>query len=300
MALSESSVKDNSSLERRVISVEISPKCNLRCPECNVGKRLHVNSNERRNDPELVKKIIEHVPYNSTLLFVGLGEPTIPYSQERIGKILHSREDLKGYIQTNGSYPLKEELEGLIKQGRLEVGLSLDQQHFIGGQKKLRIQPEYVESISTIVTDEETQSKMPQGFPNLNRILITPLLVGKKIANSWERLSETVVAYQGISNGVTIYTELPPPVREDNIKLFEEAERDLEPLTPEGWRKSKEHGFYVDMEPTTPRNSMRILIDGNYINIPILAEGSWQEVDKYSKPLTDLPKVFDLEIGRYE
>lgn len=291
----------DSILERKVISTEISPTCNLRCPECNVGKRLHVSPSERRNDPKLVEKIIEHAPLNSTLLFVGLGEPTTPYSQERIARVLYNRQDLNGFIQTNGSYPLNKELEELIGQKKLEIGLSLDQQHFAGGQKNLRIQKEYIESISTIVTDEENHYALPEGFPNLNRILISPLALGKKIANSWKRLSETVVSYQGLAKkkSIMVYTELPHPVREENIELFEEAERDLMPLTPDGWRKSKEHGFYVDMEPTTPKNSMRILIDGNYIDVPILALGSWQEVDKHSKPLTDLPKVFDLETLEY-
>ncbi len=300
MALSENS-ECGTDLEKRVISTEISPTCNLKCPECNVGKRLHVNQKERRNDPELAEKIIEYAPLNSTLLFVGLGEPTIPYSQERIKKILHERQDVKGFIQTNGTYPLTEETIKLIENERLEIGLSLDQQHFVGGQKNLRIQREYVESISTIVTDEENKYTLPEGFPKLNRILVSPLLVERKIVNSWERLSETVVAYQEMAKGkIAIYTELPPPVKEDNKELFEEVDGKLTPLDSNGWRKSKEHGFYVDMEPTTPRNSMRILIDGRYIDIPILAAESWKEVDKYSKPLTNLPKVFDLETGRYE
>src|SRR3989338_7405432 len=130
MAFSESSTQDNSNLEKRVISVEISPTCNLRCPECNVGKRLHVNQRERRDDSKLAEKIIEYAPKDSTLIFVGLGEPTIPYSQERIRKILSERRDLNGFVQTNGSYPLNENIRKLIENRRLEIGLSLDQQHF--------------------------------------------------------------------------------------------------------------------------------------------------------------------------
>jgi organic radical activating enzyme len=291
---------ENISEFRRRISVEISPTCNLRCPECNVGERLHIKSSKRRNDLELTGKIIEYIPLDSLLLFVGLGEPTIPYSQRRILNILNERPDLKGFIQTNGTYPLMKDITELIENERLEIGLSLDQQHFAGGQKNLKIQPKYVESIATIITDKETSHTLPKDFPNLDRILISPLFVRKKIANSWRHLNETCVEYQEMAkNGITIYTEIPPLVREDNIGFFEEAEKDLTSISPDGWRKSRKHGFYVDMETCENEEDMRVLIDGTYVNDSSLGIEPWKEIDKHSLLIESLPKVFDSKTGKY-
>ena len=99
---------------------------------------------------------------------------------------------------------------------------------------------------------------------------------------------------------ITVYTEIPSLIKPFNEQYFEDAERDLTPITPDGWRKSKRHGFYIDVEPARPKRDMRVLIDGTYIRDQLLATESWEEVDKHSRPITDLPKVFDLETRRYK
>ena len=92
---------------------------------------------------------------------------------------------------------------------------------------------------------------------------------------------------------------MPVLSRKDNLEFYEEAEKSLTPISPNGWRKSREHGFYVDMETAGSEKDMRILIDGTYVRDVTLAIELWEEVDKYSKPLTDLPKVFDINSRTY-
>ena len=113
-----------------MISVEISPTCSFRCPNCNMQKRLHLD--KTKDNKDIVRKIIKYVPKKSHLNFVGLGEPLIPLGQKRISEILKKRLDIKGFIQTNGSFKINKELISLIKKGRLEIGMSYDAHHIKG------------------------------------------------------------------------------------------------------------------------------------------------------------------------
>ena len=79
-----------------------------------------------------------------------------------------------------------------------------------------------------------------------------------------------------------------------------EAEATLVPTKRKEWMKSKKHGFYINVDHPDSEGEIRFLIDGTYITDIKNALKSWQEVDKYSKPIESLPKVFDLETGTYE
>lgn len=288
---------------QKIIGVEISPVCNLKCPNCGMGERLHIPSRERRDDPDLVRRLVEYTPLNSHLVFIGLGETTIPQSQKRIVEILSQRKDLTGFAQTNGTYPLSPESVNMIDLRRLEFGLSTDVHHLNGGQKNLRIQEEYVFSIATSVNEGDRVVNYKDRFPRLNRILVTPLtdIDGIRIIPSWDFVEGMCMEYQQVlGEEVSVYSELPVVYRgENNREYFRQAETTLVPTKRKEWMKSRKHGFYVNVEPIDSEDNMRFLIDGTYITDIENALKSWRDVDRHSKPIESLPKVFDLETGRY-
>ena len=288
-------------MERKEISVEISPVCNLHCPNCNVSERLHIPN--RRNDANLVGKLIEHTPINAHLSFVGLGETTIPESQGRIARVLNQRKDLTGFIQTNGSYQLNPNILNLVDSRRLEFGLSTDYHHLLGGQKPHKIQPEYVFSIATSVENRDQILNYRKIFPRLNRILVSPMLdkEGVRVMSSWEHVEEMCHEFQKVlGKGVSVYSELPLLFRrEENEEYFRDAEKALVKTKHLNWMASKKYGFYVDVELPDPSKDTRFLIDGTYVTDVAHALKNWKEVDKHSKPIESLPKVFDSQTKVY-
>ncbi|HLA23609.1 MAG TPA: hypothetical protein VJZ93_03700 [Candidatus Nanoarchaeia archaeon] len=289
------------------IGVEISPTCNLRCPSCNVTRRLHVEKTERRNNPNLSDLIISYSPKEAKIIYIGLGEPTIPIIQKRIAKIHKTRKDLNGFIQTNGTYVLSKDILELIRGRRLEIGLSIDAMHLEGGQNYIKIQPRYVESIATAVSGSSKEKIFDFGeiFPQLNRVLLAPLLTkdGKEIVPNWGDLERMCVEYQKIlGENIRVYTEVPALFVEktDNV-FYREVLQKTAPTEDRTWRKSSEYGFYVNIQSPTNSNGskfIRILSDGRVLSGLDLEKSieSWDVLDKYSKPIEEVfPKVFDLE-----
>lgn len=282
-------------MERIHVYCEISPVCNLQCPHCAVEKRLRAK--QRREDSNLVEKIIGHVPLKSQINFIGLGEPTTSEGQRRISKILSARKDIYGFIQTNGTFLLNPELAKLVEEERLEVGLSADTHHLNGGLKQVRIQPKYVSSVSCAIDDGKRIFDLRKLGPSMNRVLLNPLTVDDEIVPGWEHMEEMCVRYQRVlGNRVSVHTELPLPIRHDskrNEKYFEDAEISLVETEHEGWLLSRKHGFLV-RSYDEDRLYKRILIDGKVINQCKDTEGSWGNVDKISKPIEEVfPKVYD-------
>ena len=287
-------------MQGKIIGVEISPVCNLRCPDCATGARLHVSSEERRDDSDLVRKIIEYAPLNANLYFLGLGEPAMPKSQGRIVEVLSQRKDLTSVLRTNGTYPLSPDSVGLVNSGRLEIELSTDQHHLNGGQRDFRIQSEYVSGIETSVKEGDKSADYRKTFQRLNRLLVTPLLKidGMKILPSWRFIEDMCCEFQKVlGEEIFVYSELPFIYEETNQEYFRQAKATLVPTPHDGWMKSKKHGFYVQVEPQNTLRYARFLIDGTFLTADNLKDvtKSWQEVDKHSKPIENLPKVFDSE-----
>ena len=181
--------------------------------------------------------------------------------------------------------------------------MSTDQHHLNGGQKSFRIQPEYVFSIATSVNEGDAAVNYKNKFPKLNRVLVTPLTdrEGIRILPSWDFVEDMCGEFQQVlGEGVSVYSELPLIYRgENNKEYFRQAEATLIPTKRKEWMKSKKHGFYVNVEPVDSEGDMRILIDGTYVRDVTLTIEPWHEVDKHSKQIESLPKVFDIGSGNY-
>lgn len=292
------------------IGVEISPTCNLKCPNCNVARRLHVGKKERRDNPNLPDLLIRYSPLESKLVYIGLGEPTIPKIQEGISKIHSTRKDLIGFIQTNGTHSLNEDILELIRKNRLEIGLSIDTMHLNGGQKYIRIQPNYVSSIATAIKGGDLIINFGEIFPNLNRVLLAPLLTGdgKEIVPNWDDMERMCVEYKEVlRNNIDVYTEVPALFvgKTDNEFYRNVLERTI-PTQNEEWRISTKHGFHVNVQSSSNflngNKFIRILSDGRVLEGLNLetAIKSWEVVDKYSRPIEEVfEKVYDLKSGRF-
>jgi MoaA/NifB/PqqE/SkfB family radical SAM enzyme len=277
----------DSSSKNSVIEVEISPICNLRCTNCNNSKRLHVPASEKPVDSHLDEEIIKFVPKNSILLFIGLGEPLIPKIQEKIFNILSKRKDLLGFIQTNGSFKVKEGLVKLIKEKRLSVGISYDEHHFNSGQK-IQIQKELVEAVAIAVSsetkiNESYPNNLVKLFPNVNRILIEPLIDedNTKITIGWKEI-EAILELFAKKLKVSIYTEMY--LNFINFigfkKYYKQAIVNLKKINENWFYSPKKFHVYVG---DAKKSYIRILANGRVIDDFNDVVLSWKELEKSPK-----------------
>lgn len=262
------------------IGVEISPFCNLRCEHCNVSQRLHLD--DRRFDVDLVTEIVNNVPNNTTLIFIGLGEPTLPNSQKQIVKILNLRNDLNGFIQINGTFKLTDEMATLIKSGRLEIGLSYDGHHLASGQK-LRIQKELVSGLAIAVdgTEQFDYESIKSDFTNLNRILISPLMLeDNKLSLQWHQMDTICKTVKLNLPDVTVYTEFGfLPNESKGHKLYYDSAKSSSISHLSYWRFNSLGNYYLDFESIDADNQFRIMANGTITTNVRDAFKSWEELD---------------------
>ena len=276
------------------ITVEISPKCNYKCPECLVKSRLEIPNSKRRDNVNLVDLLVEYVPKNSTLLFIGLGETLLPLGQERILDVLNQREDISGYAQTNGSQKLRSELVDYVESGRLEVGVSLDSHHFDGrrGGKGLQIQKELVTSASVAVQqrdlDETIHGIMRElDSCSLDRVLYDPFIIGASqdegfIETSWEKVRETCHKHlEYFDKNVQPYAQVQLPTFSEMGERYtqnclDELGLDLNDLEMD-W-KMHPKGFYVLVADTESQTKV-VLNDGSLLLDSTISNRSWEELD---------------------
>ena len=269
------------------VFVEISPYCSFRCPDCNMQERLFLDN--PRNYRNLAEKIIEHAPKNSYLYFVGLGEPTMPIGQKRIIKILESRPDIRGFIQTNGSFKLDEKIINFIKNKRLEVGMSYDDHHIEGQKIPVRIQKEYIQGLAISIKEipkDFSIKKLKKEFPNIHRIVIEPLL--NKIWDnpylSWDKVAEFCKSIDKEDNSVLIYTEISKgwEGKAINNVLKNIKENGKEVL--KDWHKVPGGAYYYIEDY---RVSPRILTNGKVLQNSMRSSLPWKEIEDELIPLED-------------
>lgn len=280
------------------VDVEISSLCNLRCSDCLNFRRLHVDGSEKLEDADLVDKLVKYLPKNSRVLFVGLGEPTMIESQEKIIDIFSRRKDLTGFIQTNGCFELRSELVDLVDSGRILVGVSYDFHHLSSGQS-LKIQRELVSSVAIAVGeddnfDEVRVRKLRGVFPNVDKVLIEPLIVdfGKGIETSWERVEEVASLFVKVLDGVGVYIELFEHFDYWNgfRAYFRDAMGSGLERVDETWFKSS-RGFYVFVDDVT-EDYVRVLANGKVLTDNSKIGCSWGELNKL-----DMKKIEEFFVG---
>gem|GEM_PF-5473738 len=244
-------------------------------------ERLHLDKS--KDDPLLAEKIIKLVPKNSRLSFVGLGEPLMPIGQTRTIKILEKRPDISGFIQTNGSFKIKDELAHFIKKKRLEVGISYDTHHTAGQKVPIRIQKELVHgmamSLSSIPINLSLK-KLKEEFPNLNRILIEPLLdkTWDKPFISWEEVFNFCKKIKKEDSSIIIYMEISRHWKES--KMIKKAEEGKEVI--KNWYKMP-GGFYIYLDDYT--KTTRIMIDSRILEDSSRAMLPWKDLEDELIPI---------------
>ena len=268
------------------IEVEISPSCNLRCESCNVQKRLHIPFRDKLIDDNLDYKIIEYVPSYCRLLFLGLGEPTLFKSQEKISNILEKREDLTGFIQTNGTNYLIDSLKQMILDGRLEIGLSYDLHHGLS-YENLGIQKDLVSSMSICVYDKKSLLLEDFGglrwkFPNLQTILVDPFIIndGKEFKNTFGDVEEVVLKIREDLPEINIYIQL----FKEYLKSFNSIRKFYLDTTSnlihlkDNWHYSPKD-YLVNIEDQNSDDKIRILTNGKVLRDLSKIGYSWEELE---------------------
>ncbi|MFT4311732.1 MAG: radical SAM protein [Candidatus Woesearchaeota archaeon] len=276
-------------------SVEIAPGCNYHCPACIVSERLH---KDRRSAPEnLADLLISHLPENTPTFFIGLGEPANYTSQEQIARILENRPDIqKAHIQTNGSFPLIHGLQDFVKEGILSVGLSYDVHHDAGNNQgfPINLQPEYVHAISSAIGRKETvDPNLIEKFPNLDRIMLMPLVNhrAETLYTSWKNLRDTANETKQLYPKQIVFADLPIFIYGDNdsAQMFRKSMSKDTVQQNENWFADKQTSLPI-FAPKSLQGGNRFYIDGS-VGSPELLHKGWDVIDKYAKPITQLPKV---------
>ncbi|MFW6233212.1 MAG: hypothetical protein ACOC3Z_00955 [Nanoarchaeota archaeon] len=271
------------------IPVEISGNCNLRCPNCNTARRLHIPYSEKRIDLKLDEKIIKYVPKNSRLLFVGIGEPLLTDSQKRIKNILDKRDDVTGFVQTNGTQKLIPELIQYVKENRLEIGTSYDEHHEMGGRTQINIQTEFVEALSLTVEkfsqyEKLDFEKLKKTFPNLKRILIDPYLDKDNVSiiSEFKEVEKTILHFKkNLKNTkIKVYTFLNTCFFDypQNLKYCKDLLKETIEINKH-FRYSKKD-YLIAVEDFKQGNNIRILTNGEILTDLNSTFKSWNELDK--------------------
>ena len=271
-------------MKTNIYDVEIAPTCNFQCPNCLLGNRLR--GTELRYDRHLAQKLIDYVPLGSHLNYVGLGEPTQFASQANIHKIHERRTDLTGHIQTNGSYPILENLLSQIGDGKLTVGLSYDLHHTRGNvhNQGLRIQPHLVNSLS-IAVEPQTQTQdlyFGKTFSQLSHVLVDPLFNAQmQISGTWDETHKIVRTVQERNPGLRVYTGLHEAwltQNSVNAKYFQDAIASGLQHIGGRWFLHPDR-YVVRIEKPDFGGLRRILIDGRVTSDTFDMIKTWSQID---------------------
>jgi hypothetical protein len=267
----------------QVIGVEIARTCNLRCPNCSLQERLFLPKSQRKEDPNLEKKLVKYLPENSILLFVGMGEPTLPPAQESIIRILKEREDCKGFIQSNGTQVLLPEIMELVDENRLEIGVSYDSHHSLGGRKGIEIQNEYVRAgISMAIQESDTLGQLRpfEAFPHTDYLLLDPFLEGDTPHTSWQTMERALRYFADRHPEKIVFSQIPslfqinaPKYWSQAVQSFNEAQ-DLDGM----WRKHEE-GYSLIIRDVGPGKEIRVLTSGDVLTDLAYVSEPWEKIE---------------------
>ncbi len=273
-----------------MIPVEISPSCNLSCEKCIVKKRLH--GEKPRDNPKIVEEIIQYVPQNSYLGFIGLGEPLMPIGQKRIEEIMTKRKDIQAHIQTNGSFKLNNKLVEFVKEGRLDIGISYDPHHQQTKNYKINIQKDCVIGITVVLSSTPKNfsvKSLKRKFPNLAKILVGPMFdINISITQpimSWEKVYEFCAEIGDNKEGIIIFLEISKDWEDEPSKEIIRKARTGKRILKECYAMPEGFFIYIDEYSKVPRilTNSKVLLAGEKGVL------SWKEIEN---ELVSIEKFF--------
>ncbi|MFT4310008.1 MAG: hypothetical protein ACMXYC_00050 [Candidatus Woesearchaeota archaeon] len=246
-------------------------------------------------------RLIEHIPLNSTLLFVGLGEPTLPLGQKNIIEVLSTRSDIKGYIQSNGSHKLSTELIAFIENNQLTIGVSYDLHHNRGGRTSINIQGEYVDAISIAVEKNMDYlfadiNRLHLQFPKLNRILLDPLMSDdERPLIDWSDMKNFALRLSSQIN-IPIYTQIADTWEHgisEQVQYYRDCMRDCKEIT-KNWH-IYDNKFAINV--ASPHKEMRILSNGKLLLDAHYTSKSWKFFEENPHLISEMEC---LKLGKIE
>lgn len=105
----------------RIIELNISNKCNLRCPFCPQSKQYEYDIEYMNLDiiDEIAKQLFD-IEYNGYICIAGHGEPTL---HREIKKIIEKLSSFKVILVTNGTFLCREDFQILSNFCTLKVSI---------------------------------------------------------------------------------------------------------------------------------------------------------------------------------
>ncbi|HLP04126.1 MAG TPA: radical SAM/SPASM domain-containing protein [Paludibacter sp.] len=122
------------------ISVEPASYCNLKCPECPVGKAGPTSGNKKNIDPNLFRNLVDEL--KTTLLEVILYFQGEPFLNKDLAEMIRYAHDAKIHttVSTNGQFINKNNARSIVSSGLDKLIVSIDgatqdvyEQYRVGG-----------------------------------------------------------------------------------------------------------------------------------------------------------------------